>query len=51
MLYVIHGLLHLMGYDDGEHRSAARMHAREEELLAAFLSRRTARRPDRKANG
>jgi probable rRNA maturation factor len=50
MLYVIHGLLHLMGYDDGDARSAARMHAREEELLAAFLSRRTTRRPRRKAS-
>ena len=38
MLYVVHGLLHLMGYDDQAARAAARMHAREEELLRAFLS-------------
>ena len=31
--YVAHGLLHQMGYDDGDPRSAARMHAREDELL------------------
>ena len=36
MLYVVHGLLHLMGYDDTTARGAARMHAREDELLAAF---------------
>ncbi|MFB3891373.1 MAG: rRNA maturation RNase YbeY [Phycisphaerae bacterium] len=37
MLYVIHGLLHLMGYDDTAVRQAAKMHAREEELLGEFL--------------
>jgi probable rRNA maturation factor len=36
MLYVVHGLLHLMGYDETTVRGAARMHAREDELLAAF---------------
>jgi len=36
MLYVVHGLLHLMGYDDGSARGAARMHAREDELLVLF---------------
>jgi len=40
MLYVVHGLLHLMGYEDASIRGAAKMHAREEELLEAFLSRR-----------
>ena len=39
MLYVIHGLLHLMGYEDSTVRGAARMRARQDELLSAFLSR------------
>jgi probable rRNA maturation factor len=39
MLYVVHGLLHLCGYDDLAVRAAARMHAREEELLREFLAR------------
>ena len=39
LLYVTHGLLHLTGYDDGTARGAARMHAREEEILDAFLAR------------
>ena len=38
LLYVTHGLLHVMGYDDREPDAAARMHAREEQLLAAFLA-------------
>ncbi len=36
MLYVVHGLLHLMGYEDGTAAGAARMHAREDELLSGF---------------
>ena len=32
-LYTAHGLLHAMGYDDKGPRKAARMHAREDELL------------------
>ena len=36
MLYVVHGLLHLMGYEDHTVRGAARMHAREDEILADF---------------
>ena len=36
LLYVLHGLLHLMGYDDHGIRSAARMHARQDEILAQF---------------
>jgi probable rRNA maturation factor len=46
MLYVVHGLLHLMGYDDGDRRRATEMHARQEQLLAGFLTarRRCARR-------
>lgn len=35
-LYVIHGLLHLMGYDDRHPRAAAKMRARQEELLREF---------------
>jgi len=40
MLYVIHGLLHVMGYDDRRPPDAARMHAREEHVLGAFLASR-----------
>lgn len=36
LLYVTHGLLHAMGYDDLAEPDAARMHARENELLEAF---------------
>lgn len=32
-LYVIHGILHLAGYDDRTAVDSARMHAREDELL------------------
>ena len=39
MLYVVHGLLHLMGYEDATVRGAAKMHAREDELLDEFLGR------------
>lgn len=38
-LYVVHGLLHLMGYEDSTVRGAARMHAREEEILDQFENR------------
>lgn len=37
MLYVVHGLLHLMGYEDKTPRGGAKMHAREEEILEAFM--------------
>ncbi|MCD4699352.1 MAG: rRNA maturation RNase YbeY [Phycisphaerae bacterium] len=37
MLYVIHGLLHLMSYDDAEDEQAKRMKTRQEELLAKFV--------------
>ncbi len=37
LLYVLHGLLHLMGYDDTSTGAAAEMHAREEEILDEFL--------------
>ena len=36
LLYVIHGLLHVMGYEDQSVRGAARMRARQDELLAEF---------------
>jgi probable rRNA maturation factor len=32
-LYLIHGVLHLLGYDDGTAKAARRMHRREEWLL------------------
>jgi probable rRNA maturation factor len=43
MLYVVHGLLHQMGYDDSSIRGAAKMHARQEQLLAEFFHRRRRR--------
>ena len=33
LLYALHGLLHLLGYDDHTPASSASMHAREDELL------------------
>jgi probable rRNA maturation factor len=33
LLYALHGLLHLLGYDDHRPAAAARMHAREDQLL------------------
>ena len=33
LLYAVHGLLHLSGYDDLSEADALRMHAREDELL------------------
>jgi probable rRNA maturation factor len=33
MLYLVHGLLHLMGYDDRKPDQARQMHAREDALL------------------
>jgi probable rRNA maturation factor len=32
-LYLVHGVLHLAGFDDHDPRAAARMHAREDEWL------------------
>lgn len=34
-LYAVHGVLHLLGYDDHEPRRAARMHRMEDEILAS----------------
>ncbi|HUS90688.1 MAG TPA: rRNA maturation RNase YbeY [Phycisphaerae bacterium] len=47
MLYVVHGLLHLLGHDDGTACDAERMHAREEELLGEFLAHCRRRRGGR----
>src|SRR5690606_1916317 len=35
LLYAVHGLLHLLGYDDHDPKDAAKMHRREDELLRA----------------
>jgi probable rRNA maturation factor len=40
LLYVVHGLLHLMGYDDNNPPARAKMSNRQEELLAEFLSQK-----------
>lgn len=40
ILYVIHGLLHLIGYDDTSKRKARVMHEREDKLLASFFQKR-----------
>ncbi|MBM4055931.1 MAG: rRNA maturation RNase YbeY [Planctomycetes bacterium] len=34
VLYLIHGLLHLIGYDDKKKEDAKKMHRREKELLS-----------------
>ena len=36
LLYLVHGLLHLIGYDDRTPQDAKRMHGREDELLEKF---------------
>jgi len=36
LLYAVHGLLHLVGYDDHDPEDRRRMHAREDELLEAI---------------
>jgi len=41
LLYVLHGVLHLAGYDDSSPAAATRMNARQEELLSNFLARPT----------
>jgi len=42
-LLVVHGLLHLAGYDDGEPREARLMHQREREMLEKTASNLPAR--------
>ena len=36
LLYVVHGLLHLLGEDDHDPQAYAQMHAREDEILTAL---------------
>lgn len=36
LLYVIHGVLHCLGYDDHDEAAAARMHAEEDRILGAI---------------
>ncbi|MEO1236187.1 MAG: rRNA maturation RNase YbeY [Planctomycetota bacterium] len=36
LLYAVHGLMHLLGEDDGEPEAYDRMHRREDELLGAM---------------
>lgn len=36
LLYIVHGLLHCLGYDDLDEREAARMHQMEDETLMAI---------------
>lgn len=36
LLYTIHGLLHLLGYDDHDPADHAAMHAKEDQLLTAI---------------
>lgn len=36
LLYVVHGLLHLLGYDDRDAASARGMHEREDQVLTAI---------------
>lgn len=52
-LYVVHGLLHLVGYDDLTPEEAERMHQREEQILRRFGYRAVFRAPvlDRQAEG
>ena len=35
-LYVVHGFLHDVGFDDAKQREAARMHKMEDEILEEF---------------
>jgi probable rRNA maturation factor len=44
-LYVVHGILHLAGYEDRSRRGFARMHAREDELLSELGLGRVFARP------
>jgi probable rRNA maturation factor len=39
LLYVVHGLLHLLDYDDKTVDQGRRMAARQEKLLGAFLNK------------
>lgn len=41
LLYVVHGVLHCMGFDDHDEAAAMAMHRREDEVLAAIGVGRT----------
>lgn len=41
LLYAVHGLLHLLGYDDRDAEAGSRMHEKEDELLEAIGVGRT----------
>jgi probable rRNA maturation factor len=41
-LYVVHGVLHLLGWDDGEEDAADRMAVRQREILEEWLDGRSA---------
>lgn len=47
MLYVVHGILHLLGYDDHEPADAREMHDRSLILLAELGYRNTIPAPER----
>jgi probable rRNA maturation factor len=38
LLYLVHGMLHLLGYDDHEDQDRQRMSERQEQLLSEFLA-------------
>lgn len=40
-LYLIHGILHLLGYDDQEEQERQKMKTREQELLEAFQGQKS----------
>ncbi|MCK5113980.1 MAG: rRNA maturation RNase YbeY [Phycisphaerae bacterium] len=44
LLYVTHGLLHVIGYDDTTPAKAKKMHARQEQLLENFLKKASSTR-------
>lgn len=50
-LLVIHGVLHLLGYEDTTPTGARRMRARQEALVEAFFGRRRARRRTARTGG
>jgi probable rRNA maturation factor len=40
LLYVVHGTLHLLGYDDHAAKDRERMHTRQAEILEGYLAER-----------
>jgi len=45
LLYVVHGLLHVMGYEDQSVRGSVAMQARQEELLKQFEKEKSTQSP------